>query len=295
MEVVIESENVTQIGDNAFYNCPKLSKITFVNTIEKIGFYAFAGCDFKEIELPYNLKILGNGVFSDNENLSKITYYNLNEIGDNAFSNTALSEIRIPYTLSYFGFQGKMSSLTKFTIDARNTIFEYSNGCLINKETNSLVKCISSSVSIPKNIVELYPYSLSYLDFSDIAKVVIPESAKYVGFRAFYNTKLSDIDLGKIEEIDENSLSNIIFVDSDSISIVLPETLKQIEYHAFQNLVCNEVVIPISVTKVGSAIFEDCKVASIKIHSTTTKLDDCDDNWDYGIDDTITTIYIIDD
>ena len=293
LEVVIEAD-AKLIEDNAFYNCPKLETVTFNDDLEQIGFYAFAKCNFNSVSLPYYLKKIGAGAFSDNTELSTISYYYLTEIGDNAFNNTALENIRIPYSLTYFGFQGKMSSLINFNIDSRNTIFEFKDGCLINKETNSLVKCISGA-TIPDNIVELYPYSLSYLDLSSITKVIIPDSVKNIGYRTFYNTKVNDIDFGKVEVIEENALTNIIFTNADEVTITLPETIIEIEFHAFQELECNEIILPLSVEVVGYAIFEDCVINSIKIHSTTLGLEDCDQNWDYGIDDETTTITIIED
>lgn len=49
----IDGKTVVKIGDAAFYNCSKLTKVQLPGTIEEIGQQAFEGCSaLAEISIP---------------------------------------------------------------------------------------------------------------------------------------------------------------------------------------------------------------------------------------------------
>ena len=288
-EVVLDY-TVQKVGEKAFYNCPNLETVTLNDDLEQIGFYAFANCDIKEIRLPYYLEIIDVGAFSDNVNLSNVTYYNnLVEIRDNAFNNTALESIKITYGLEVFGSQEKLPNLTTFIVDARNTIYTFEDGCLINQSNNTLVKAISK-VTIPDNIVYISPYALAYLDYSD-TDFTVPSSVIEIGFSAFKGSTFKSLTLSEgLEAIGENAFTDITLLNSDDLELELPSTVTYINYHAFEGFKCKKLVLPISVTYLGYKAFDGCEIEEIVIHSTTLASHDCDAYWDTGIDTDITTI-----
>ena len=60
----INGITVTKIGNNAFYNCNKLTTITLPNTLTEIGEYAFGGCTaLTTIDIPENVTVIGTGAF----------------------------------------------------------------------------------------------------------------------------------------------------------------------------------------------------------------------------------------
>lgn len=293
-ELVIES-SVKKIGDNTFYNCSKLSTVTFNEDLEQIGFYAFGSCDIKEIRLPYDLKVLGVGAFANNTNLTSVSMYNnIIEINNNAFNETALTSIKIPYSVNYFGPQAHLPNLTTFNIDARNTIYTFEDGCLINQNSKTLIKAIGE-VIIPSDIVYIDSFAFAYLDYSEI-DFVIPNSVKKLGFSSFYESKLKSLTLSNsLLEIGENAFTNLEFEDNENLVIELPSTLTTISYHAFQSFVCKKLVIPSSVTKLDYSAFEDCLIEEIEVYQSTLNSPDCNRYWNYGIDTDYTTITIIED
>lgn len=289
LEEVVIGSNVKKIGDNAFYNCPKLSNITFNDALEQIGLYSFASCNFKEIKLPYNLKILDSGAFSNNTNLTTFTYYNnLVEIGDDALNNTALESIKISYGITYFGFQAKLPNLNTFIIDARNTKYEFENDYLMDVENKILLKALSPITEIPNTTKIIGPYSLAYLDYSDI-DFIVPNYIEYIDFAAFRGSTFKSLTINSlITVIDEMVFADMIIVD-DGV-LVLPNTITEVIYHAFMNTKCKKVSIPSSVTKLGYSIFEGCQIEEIEIYQTTLDSTECDNYWDFGIDTLYTTI-----
>ena len=65
---------VSEIGDNAFYNCSKMTSITIPSEIESIGANAFAFCEnLQSVVLPDSIISIGKGAFSDCVNLNSIT------------------------------------------------------------------------------------------------------------------------------------------------------------------------------------------------------------------------------
>lgn len=291
-ELVIES-SVRKIGEKAFYNCPKLSKITFNDDLEQIGLYAFALCDFRELKLPYDLKILESGAFSENVNLSSLTHYNnLVEIGDDALNNTSLESIKISYGLTYFGFQAKLPNINTFIIDARNTKYEFDNDCLMDVENNILLKAIAPISEIPNTITSIGAYSLAYLDYSEV-DFVVPNYIKEIGFAAFKGSVFKSFTMESvISTIDEMTFAD---VEISADELVLPNSIVKIVFHSFQNLKCKKLVIPSSVTVLDYSVFEDCLIEEIVLYQSTIDSPDCDSYWNYGIDTDYTTITIIDD
>lgn len=293
-EVVIEG-SVMKIGSKAFYNCPNLSKITFNEDLEQIGFYAFGSCNFTEIKLPYDLKVLGIGAFSDNVNLTTVTYYNsskITEINENAFNNTALTSIKLNYGLTTFGYQANMPNLTTFIIDPRNTKFEFEDGCLVDLEAKRLIKAIGKP-EIPSTVTILGQYSLANLDYSDV-DFVVPSNIQYISFNAFSGSTFKSFTISNgTKVLDECALSGIDLIDYETIEIVLPSSIQYILFHAFKGLKCKKLTIPESVTYLGYAVFEDCEIEEIVVYQSTLDSPNCDDFWDYGIDLDYTTVTII--
>ena len=73
-------ESVTEIGDNAFYYCNKLSTLIVPEGVESIGENAFDECPLKILHLPGSISAIGLEAFyrSSNSPIEKI-YYNATE------------------------------------------------------------------------------------------------------------------------------------------------------------------------------------------------------------------------
>ena len=65
-------DSVSSIGEHAFRSCGNLSSVKIGNGLIKIDEGAFGTCSFSTLELPESMKIIDNGAFSNNQNLTAV-------------------------------------------------------------------------------------------------------------------------------------------------------------------------------------------------------------------------------
>lgn len=73
-EVVAMPDNVTSIGNYAFYNCVTLTSVAISNGMTSIGNYAFSWCrGLMSVMIPNSVTSIGSSVFTYCESLSSVT------------------------------------------------------------------------------------------------------------------------------------------------------------------------------------------------------------------------------
>lgn len=125
---VIIGDNVTSIGDYAFYSCTRLTSLTIPNGVTSIGRSAFFGCSdlvsitigndvttigkeaFAEcdslttVTIPTSVTVISNGMFSGCVNLSSVTIPDsVTSIEEYAFYYADLSSVIIPDSVTSIG------------------------------------------------------------------------------------------------------------------------------------------------------------------------------------------------
>ena len=105
LETLVIPSSVKTIGDRAFFNCSNLRSVKFSSGLTEIKTYAFDFCtSLTSISLPDTTKTLGTGAFFG---CTKLAYVTLNTgletIGQLVFTNTALTAVTIPKTVSSIG------------------------------------------------------------------------------------------------------------------------------------------------------------------------------------------------
>ena len=113
--------DVTSIGDYAFFGCVGLTKVKISNSVTSIGDHAFFGCSsLIGVTIPNSVTSIGNAVFGHCIGLTSVTIPNsVTSIGKSTFSECVhLTSITIPNSVTSIGgyaFYG-CSSLTSVTI-----------------------------------------------------------------------------------------------------------------------------------------------------------------------------------
>ena len=262
----ILGEDVTSIGDYAFYGCNELTSVTIGNNVTNIGNSAFSNCS-SLISVTLNSNAIVSRAYTDKSGLKNIfgsqvkTYIigeNVMSIGDYAFySCYSLTSVNIPASVTRIGNYAFASDYNLTPINIPNSVKS------IGKAAFSGVNDIS--------------YNGSATGF--------PWGAKYVnrvteGWLTFCGMSKSVLVSCSTEATGE---------------IVIPDRVISIENGAFQK--CSgitSVIIPESVTSIGSSVFSNCSsLTSVTIGSSVksigsgafngTALYNNKNNWENGV------------
>ncbi len=207
-------------------------------SITKIADYGFAATtttgegypanDYISVRFPHDLFSIGEGAFSNAENLISLTISSGTIIGDGAFSNcTSLKNLFINDQINYIGdsaFYG-CSALKSVRLPA--SLKRVSSVLFMNCKN-------LESVTIPKGVTELSEDSFS--DCDNLSNVIFEEGSQLltIGDGAFVLCK---------------SLRNI----------TLPQTVVSIGAEAFSSCTTlSKITIPSSLESIGYAAFSNC-------------------------------------
>jgi len=255
-------EDVTEIGEYAFYGCENMKSITFSDNLQKIDNYAFGGCGgLKTLVLTNNITEIGNNAFKDCNNIESITLSNnLSKIGENAFINcNSLSGIEIPNSLATIGtsaFAG-CEKLNKVIVrdlsawcridfkDEKANPLTFAHHLYIDDNSEII------ELNIPEGIGSIGKYA--FYGASSIISCIIPKDIKDVSMSAFEGcTGLNKLSLGDgIVNIKERA-----FFGCSNLQVVeIPNSVTTIETSAFGETNIIALYIGTGVTSVASKAF----------------------------------------
>ena len=201
--------DVTMIGNDAFYNCDKLTGITLPEGVISIGKNAFNNCDgLTEFTIPNSVTEIGSDAFYWCSSLTSVTIGNsVTEIGSDAFydcislksvtignSVTSIGRFAFYYCSSLTAFYGKFASadnrcliidgvlrffapkgLTEYTIP--DSVISIGNYAF--RDCDSL-----TSITIPDSVTSIGYWA--FRDCDSLESVTIPDSVTSIGYDAFY-------------------------------------------------------------------------------------------------------------
>lgn len=255
---------VTSIDPAAFRFCRNVTSIHIPDSVTRVEDSTFATCwDLQELVLPKNIEQLGNN------------------------------------------FAG---SADRTILPADNEYYIVENNCLIEKQTQTIISICNRSVEsivIPAGIKQIAPYT--FRDCVNLKHIAIPDSVTSIGECAFLRCKnIHSVTLPQyIEEIHhsafkqmgnrhiyfqptrngkysveegcivDNETQTLLFAcDNEIRQICIPLSVRKIGSNAFAECKCiEEFVCPDYVVTIGDDAFEHCsKLKSVVLPTTLQTL-----------------------
>lgn len=209
MRIVVLPSTIKKIGEQAFYECSRLSVVNGINvcfSLESIEDYAFAYChNITKMRLPSNVKKIGDYAFYG------LTLWrdasipsDVQKIGSVAYSGCFfVTEFHIPKSVEIIGdlaFLG-CSILESITVDDENPYWTSIDGVLYSKDEKTLY-CYptnkkNESFTVPEGVVNIYLKAFGLN--SDLKEINLPSTIKKIDEQIFvtstsYKTNIATIN-----------------------------------------------------------------------------------------------------
>ena len=219
VESVTIGNDVTSIGEGAFFECLSLKDISFGNSLNSIGIGAFMGSGLERVVLPDSLQIVGESAFA--ETVSEVTFgKGLIRIDKYAFSACKLTRLVLPDSLAAIG----ESAFQNCPIED----ISFGNG-LSRIEKGAFCGCSMEVLSFPDNLKSIG--DLAFAKCSALRKVRFGNSLKSIGIGAFSFTAIETADLPQ----SLTTLGELAFAFCDRLTrVALFDNLTTLEQGTFR-------------------------------------------------------------
>lgn len=236
-----------------YENGTKIENLVLPSNVSEIKDNAFANTSIKSVTVPANIKAIGENAFQSCLDLEEFKAFGTASYGTSMFYRVELKNVYFDSFANYLNCSFTTSSNpTVSSLDASYKINVYFNNDLV--EDGETLVCPEGTKRIPV---------AAFMNWGKNVKVVLNSDLEIIDGYAFYESPLTAIFGGYDATSGNLSLPN-----------TFPSTLKEIGTAAFSNasLGIGEVVIPDSVTKIGTSAFAKASVGTLIVGNGVTEI-----------------------
>lgn len=267
-------EVVTKICDDAFRGTLLSGALIIPNDVTEIGSSAFAGTNITSLQLPHNIKVLGDSAFRECSSLTGTLSLpeSLESIGSDCFWGCSMlsGNLSLPSKLKEIS-SGCFRGCSGFTGD----LIIPESVEKIGTYAFDICKGLSGRLVLPKSLKELGGQAFEQCKFQ--GELVIPKYIQIIPYSCFWGCQFSSLIFEEGSELIK--IENGAFQGNSRLCepVVFPDGLITLssgwnyDSGAFQN--CStlpEVVLPKSLTVIGQKAFVNCYgLSKITCNATT--------------------------
>lgn len=253
VDSIVFPDNIKAVGRAALYDCAKLAEINLPESVDSIGYEAFAGTAITSIKLPENLKSIGAyALYSTN--LSELTLpEKITVIPEGLVQATFINGMDLGGRITEIGLNAFKDCAYLTGLKGYENVEKIKNYAFYN--------CIGlTDAPISEKVTSIG--TEAFLNCSSIEKVELPASLTYLGRRAFVNCgKLKEINVADGNN-DYASANGMLYTKDMTSLITCPAG------HA------DNVEVAEGTTSLGISAFEACaKMTHVTLPATLTNVD----------------------
>ena len=297
---------VETVGDYAFRGCAKATALSLKEGLTSIGANAFYGWKaLKAITIPQSVTTLGGSAFYDCNAAASIDCGSLTVIPDRAFYNAkAVKTVKLSDNVTSIGERAFYNCMVLETINWPSQLktigkqaFYYARKLQNLDFSGTQLESIGNSafyqpyeartLAFPDTLQSIDSKAFAYLNYNKtayITEISIPASVTSLAKDAFYlasGLKKINVADGNAAYVSSNGI--VMLKDTGEIYIwpqgnettefTLPSTMTEIPDKMFQNNTSlKKVVVPASVTKVGTYAFSSSRIEEIYFEDSANGL-----------------------
>ena len=259
---------VKKIGSGVFKDCSNLQSIEIPNTLSEIETNMFSGCsNLESIEIPNTVTSLGTYAFDGCEKLNfKTLSHAITSISDYAFNGCkSLTRVTLPMFLQSFGdgVFANCDALESINISSNNEYFTTEDGVLYDKDLKSalMVPNAKQTLSLPGSLERIG--NGAFYGCSNIENISFPDNVSSIGEKAFKDC----IGIKSLNLKNVSSIYGRAFENCANLNCLEMDSVKYIGEYAFNY--CNNLIkvqLPSCIKTVNTGVFANCsKLENINV------------------------------
>lgn len=253
LKIIEFTDEVTEIGAEAFYDCSSLVSATFAHAAT-VGRYAFYGCkSMQKLVLAYapDDETPAEYLFGANSGNNAYNSYSLElldlsngtflTVPSYAFAGlSSLTELRLPETVTSYGYgsfnkvQAKILFGASFTEVTTGMFFGYAG----------------ASVDLPEAVTRIGKDAFKNAVY--LTEITLPSGTNDIDEGAFYGVKATIVFDGD----EYTTIKNKAFYGYAGRTLDIPSSVVTIESYAFMNSKLRQITIPSTVLNFGNNVFD---------------------------------------